>query len=362
MRKAHRMANSNLSQAKKAKNDEFYTQLSDIENELTHYRKHFEGKTILCNCDDPFESNFFKYFALNFEFLKLKKLIAVAYADSPIVKTRMCSTGHGYVAEMTFAADVNGDTAFDWNDIMEMFHNGSIKITDLNGKGDFRDEECLKLLDEADIVVTNPPFSLFREYVATLVEHEKKFLIIGNKNAITYKEIFPLLKNNEMWLGYNQPAPKLFMTPGMNGDRNNVEDDGQGHFMASFGNIGWFTNLDISKRHENIILFKRYREDPSFYPKYDNYDAINVDKVKYIPEDYDGIMGVPITFLDNYNPDQFEILGSRRWGKSEDLINIHVSHDREIAMNDKKTLINGKETYDRIFIRNLHPLMPKSSN
>ena len=239
---------------------------------------------------------FFKYFALNFEFLKLKRLIAVAYADSPIVKTRMCSTGHGYVAEMTFAADVNGDTAFDWDDIMEMFHNGSIRITDLKGKGDFRDEECLKLLDEADIVVTNPPFSLFREYVATLVEHEKKFLIIGNKNAVTYKEIFPLLKNNEMWIGYG--VPKDFVIP--NGGLSNKLG----------GLTRWFTNLDISKRHENIILFKRYREDPSFYPKYDNYDAINVDKVKYIPEDYDGIMGVPITFLDAYNPEQFEMIGA----------------------------------------------------
>lgn len=332
---------------------------------------------------------------MNFEFLKLKKLIAVAYADSPIVKTRMCSTGHGYVAEMTFAADVNGDTAFDWNDIMEMFHNGSIKITDLNGKGDFRDEECLKLLNEADIVVTNPPFSLFREYVATLVEHEKKFLIIGNKNAVTYKEIFPLLKNNEMWLGYNQPAPKLFMTPSMNSDRNNVEDDGKGHFMASFGNIGWFTNLDISKRHEDIILFKRYREDPSFYPKYDNYDAINVDKVKYIPEDYDGVMGVPITFLDNYNPEQFEVLGMTKTPICHDnadcakrcktysnamqykngvycgsgnkvndgsvILSNNFVKDKAYYMTEN---VNGYllAQYPIVLIRNLHPLTPKSSN
>lgn len=185
----------------------------------------------------------------------------------------------------------------------------------------------------------------------------KKFLIIGNKNAITYKEIFPLLKNNEMWLGYNQPAPKLFMTPGMNGDRNNVEDDGKGHFMASFGNIGWFTNLDISKRHENIILFKRYREDPSFYPKYDNYDAINVDKVKYIPEDYDGIMGVPITFLDTYNPEQFEMLGADfevKDGLLNDLViqSWNGKFDRGYVDNVRK--------YSRIFIRNLHPLLPKA--
>ena len=341
-------ANASLRSAAKVKNDEFYTQLSDIENELYHYRKHFEGKTILCNCDDPFESNFFKYFALNFEFLKLKKLIAVAYADSPIVKARTCN-GCGYVAEMSFARDVNGDTAFDWTDIMEMLHNGDIKITDLQGKGDFRDKECLDLLDEADVVVTNPPFSLFREYVATLVEHKKKFLIIGNQNAITYKEIFPLLKNNEMWLGYNMPAPKTFITPSINSDRTNVQDDGKGHFIASFGNISWFTNLDISKRHEELILFKRYREDPSFYPKYDNYDAINIDKVKYIPEDYDGIMGVPLTFMDKYNASQFEMLGIMNTGEENKGIRYpNTLHGRPV--------INGKEKYIRILIRNLHPL------
>jgi hypothetical protein len=179
-------------------------------------------------------------------------------------------------------------------------------------------------------------------------------LIIGNKNAITYKEIFPLLKNNEMWLGYNQPAPKLFMTPSMNSDRNNVEDDGKGHFMASFGNIGWFTNLDISKRHEDLILFKRYCEDPLFYLKYDNYDAINIDKVKYIPEDYDGVMGVPITFLDNYNPDQFEIID----------INPHfymiiasgLPKPKQLTMHN----VGRKDPYARVLIRNLHPLTPKA--
>lgn len=364
------MANSSLLQAKQAKNDEFYTRLPDVENELYHYRKHFEGKIILCNCDDPFESNFFKYFALNFESLKLKKLIAVAYADSPIVKTRMCSNGHGYVAEMTFAADVNGDTAFDWTDIMEMFHNGSIKITDLAGKGDFRDEECLKLLDEADIVVTNPPFSLFREYVTTLVEHKKKFLIIGNKNAVACKEIFPLLKNNEIWLGYS--IPKDFIMS--NGDLSNKLG----------GLTRWFTNLDISKRHEDLILFKRYREDPSFYPKYDNYDAINVDKVKYIPEDYDGVMGVPITFWNDYNPDQFEIIGACSGWDSSLITNEYSVNQLQFDKNGCKQVsklndgmplikfdtklpdktyytVDGEgyyyRTYSRILIRNRHPLI-----
>ena len=347
LRKAYRMANSktnanaSLRLAAKVKNDEFYTQLSDIENELYHYREHFVGKIVLCNCDDPFESNFFKYFALNFDALKLKKLIAVAYADSPIVKTRLCNGDHGYVAEMTFAADVNGDTAFDWTDIMEMFHNGNIRITDLKGKGDFRDEECLELLDEADIVVTNPPFSLFREYVATLIEHDKKFLIIGNKNAVICKDVFSLLKNNKIWLGYC--TPKDFITP-------------SGNLSNKLGGLTrWFTNLNISKRHEDLILFKRYYEDPSFYPKYDNYDAINVDKVKYIPEDYAGFMGVPITFVDKYNADQFEILGFMNTGEENRGIRYpNTPHGRPV--------INGKELYTRILIRNLHPLTPKSSN
>ena len=363
------MANSNLRQAKMAKNDEFYTQLSDIENELRHYRGHFEGKTILCNCDDPFESNFFKYFALNFEFLKLKKLIAVAYADSPIVKERLCNSGHGYVAEMTFATDVNGDTAFDWDDIMEMLHNGSIKITDLAGKGDFRDDECLKLLDEADIVVTNPPFSLFREYVATLVEHEKKFIVWGNMNAVTYKEIFPLLKNNEMWLGFMANKTCLFRLPDsyVRWDEKKTKEKNDGHHYGNVPSIATFTNLDISKRHENLILFKRYCEDPSFYPKYDNYDAINVDKVKYIPEDYDGVMGVPITFINNYNPEQFEIVGIAKRGAGDPALKTKVytkqDYDNCSDLNAGPVLItNGvpKNTYPRILIRNLHPLIPQS--
>lgn len=373
------MAYSSLSEAKRVKNDEFYTQLPDIENELTHYRQHFAGKTILCNCDDPFESNFFKYFALNFEFLKLKKLIVVAYADSPIVKTRMCSTGHGYVAEMTFAADVNGDTAFDWDDIMEMFHNGSIRITDLNGKGDFRDEECLKLLDEADIVVTNPPFSLFREYMATLVEHNKKFIVWGgNMNSVACKEIFPLIKNNKIWLGFMSNKTCLFRLPDSYArwDEKATAKANDGHHYGNVPSITTFTNLDISKRHENLILFKRYREDPLFYPKYDNYDAINVDKVKYIPEDYDGVMGVPITFLNVYNPEQFEMIGRAgdlQWAESEcDFFNppdeatcsIYKKQNSIWRKQNAYLIRNGKaETaYSRIFIRNLHPLTPKSSN
>lgn len=259
-------ANANLHKAKDAKNDEFYTQLTDVAKELMHYKAHFKDKIVLCNCDDPAWSAFWKYFHLNFAELGLKKLISTHYDKE----------------EATYKMEYTGG---DDNDI-----EVGIK-TPLEGNGDFRNQECLDLLDESDIVVTNPPFSLFREYVAILMEHKKKFLIIGNKNAITYKEFFPLLKNNEVWLGCTNV--KEFLQP-----------DGS---IKKFGNIGWFTNLDVAKRHEKLILWKNYT--PEEYPKYDNYDAINVDKVSEIPCDYDGVMGVPITFMDKYNPEQFEIIG-----------------------------------------------------
>ena len=258
--------NSNLHKAKDAKNDEFYTQLTDVAKELMHYKAHFKDKIVLCNCDDPTWSAFWKYFHLNFAELGLKKLISTHYDRK----------------EATYKMEYTGG---DDNDI-----EVGVK-TPLEGNGDFRNKECLDLLDECDIVVTNPPFSLFREYVAALMEHEKKFLIIGNKNAITYKEFFPLLKDDEVWIGCTNV--KEFLQP-----------DGS---IKKFGNIGWFTNLDVAKRHEKLILWKNYT--PEEYPKYDNYDAINVDKVSEIPCDYDGAMGVPITFLDSFSPDQFEILG-----------------------------------------------------
>lgn len=259
-------ANSNLHKAKDAKNDEFYTQLTDVAKELMHYKAHFKDKIVLCNCDDPTWSAFWKYFHLNFAELGLKKLISTHYDRE----------------EATYKMEYTGG---DDNDI-----EVGVK-TPLDGNGDFRNKECLELLDECDIVVTNPPFSLFREYVAVLMEHEKKFLIIGNKNAITYKEFFPLLKDDEVWIGCTNV--KEFLQP-----------DGS---TKKFGNIGWFTNLDVAKRHEKLILWKHYTSEE--YPKYDNYDAINVDKVSEIPCDYDGVMGVPITFLDKYNPEQFEIVG-----------------------------------------------------
>lgn len=259
--------NNNLHKAKDAKNDEFYTQLTDVSKELMHYKQHFKGKVVLCNCDDPTWSAFWKYFHLNFAELGLKKLISTHYDKD----------------EATYKMEYSGG---DDNDI-----EVGVKIP-LEGNGDFRNQECLDLLDESDIVVTNPPFSLFREYVAVLIEHQTKFLIIGNKNSITYKEFFPLLKNNEVWIGCNSPSE--FSTP-------------DGLTKKVNGLTRWFTNLDVAKRHEKLILWKNYT--PEEYPKYDNYDAINVGKVSEIPCDYDGVMGVPITFMDKYNPEQFEIVG-----------------------------------------------------
>lgn len=317
-------ANANLGAARAAKNDEFYTQLTDIEKELRHYRKHFKGKTVLCNCDDPFESNFFKYFVLNFNKLKLKKLVTTCYDGSAVAEYRN-GKAKPYKAVVTSVRDTTGDGGIDMDDIKELFESGENELTELNGNGDFRSPECLELMDEADIVVTNPPFSLFREYVKVLMQHKKKFIVIGSQNAITYKEIFPLLKDNEMWLGSNNPAPKEF-----------VQRDGT---IKKFGNICWYTNLDLKKRHEELIMVKKYTPDE--YPHYDNYDAIEVSKVASIPYDYDGVMGVPITFLDKYNPEQFEIIKFR---KGDD---------------DKDLAVNGKCPYFRILIRNKHPEAPK---
>ena len=277
-------ANANLHKAKNAKNDEFYTQLTDVAKELMHYKHHFKDKTVFCNCDDPTWSAFWKYFHLNFEALGLKKLISTHYDKT----------------EPTYKMEYTGG---DDNDI-----EVGVK-TPLEGNGDFRNQECLDLLDEADIVVTNPPFSLFREYVACLMEHKKKFIIWGNNNAITYKEFFPLLKDNEVWLGYivNQTCIFRLSDDYDKWDEKITSEMNDGHKYGKCPAISVFTNLDIQKRHEKLILWKNYT--PEEYPKYDNYDAINVNKVSDIPVDYDGVMGVPITFLGKYNPEQFEILG-----------------------------------------------------
>lgn len=308
------MSNSLLN-AKKAKNDEFYTQLPDIENELKHYKEHFKNKVVFCNCDDPFESNFFKYFAMNFNALGLKKLIATSYASSPIVGSELnnyidsdtellIQNKKAYKVTMSELKDTNGDGREDLFDVQELIKH---RIRYLKGDGDFRSDESIELLKQADIVVTNPPFSLFREYVSLLMDHKKKFVIIGSQNAIAYKEIFPLIKNNQLWLGW-KAGDMAFKVPHYYPPRDTrYWEDKKGQKWRSLGNICWFTNLDIAKRHEKLELYKKYNSED--YPKYFNYDGIDVDKVDSIPEDYDGVMGVPITFLDKFNPDQFEIIG-----------------------------------------------------
>ena len=293
--------NSNLHNAKRAKNDEFYTQLSDIEKEMAHYKDFFKGKIVYCNCDDARESNFFQYFTLNFEYLGLKKLITTGYKEN------------GKGVKLVYEGDKNGNKIVEDNEII---------IRELEGSGDFRSEECIELLKECDVVVTNPPFSLFREYVAQLMKYGKKFLIIGNKNAITYKEIFPYIKDNELWLGITNPDE--YRLP--NGEIT----------QSVKGLCRWFTNIPHNRRNTPLDLYKKYSADE--YPKYENYDTIEVSKVSEIPMDYNGVMGVPITFLDKYCPTQFEILGI-------------ANNVRWIGDFPCLTIIKGEKVYNRILIR-----------
>lgn len=367
--------NTDLGAARTAKKDEFYTQLTDIEKEMRYYRKHFKDKTVLCNCDDPFESNFFKYFALNFNRLGLKKLIATCYYSSPIAGQQLqygCDTNgqmtfyfedkgseenkskRPYKAVVTQVYDKMGDGGVDMLDVAELFRSGENELVELEGDGDFRSPKCLALLDEADIVVTNPPFSLFRDYVAVLMEHQKHFIIIGNVNAITYKEIFPLIMENKLWFGASiHSGDRKFYVPDdypLNAAGCGVDEDGKRYIRVK--GVRWYTNLDLKQRHEEMILVKRY--NPEEYPMFDNYDAVEVSKTCDIPCDYDGVMGVPITFMDKYSPDQFEILGcteSEGKGFSHGLWH----EDSGVA----QPLIDGTRKYKRIFIRNKHPEPPK---
>lgn len=297
------MANKSLSAAKEAKKDEFYTQLEDINKELKYYREHFRGKTVLCNCDDPRISNFFTYFAYNFEFLGLKRLITTCYKNQNV--DLFSQNKSEQAIYLIYDGDKNGNHIPDAEEI---------GIHPLKGDGDFRSRECIELLKQADIVVTNPPFSLFREYVAQLMEYEKKFIIIGNVNAVSTKEIFPLVMQNRMWLGQSiHSGDRKFLVPDdyeLNAAGCGIDENGK-KFIRVKG-VRWFTNLDFKERHEDIILYKNYTPDD--YPTFDNFDAINVGKTEEIPVDYDGVMGVPITFLDKYNPDQFEILGLTQIG------------------------------------------------
>jgi hypothetical protein len=364
--------NENLHAANKAKNDEFYTQFPDIANELKHYREHFRGKIVFCNCDDPYESNFFKYFALNFNQLGLKKLIATCYDGSPIANTQLqlfddssdaaChvpteKNRTAYKIVITEVTDANSDGAIDLSDVEWLIRNNHNILTKLKGNGDFRSTECIELLKEADIVVTNPPFSLFREYVAQLVQYQKKFIILGNMNAVTNKDFFPLIRNNNVWIGYGFNLSMVFKTTYPNkleANRKYVRSKGydpdQNYVKTPA--IAWYTNLDINKRHENLILYKHYT--PEEFPKYDNYEAINVDKVSDIPMDYNGVMGVPLTFLDKYNPSQFEILwqacGNTRVCAPTEILRI-LNYS---AMKEDRggcALLNGQRVYTRILIR-----------
>ena len=360
------MANKNLNAAKEAKKDEFYTQLEDINNELRHYREHFRGKTVLCNCDDPRVSNFFTYFAYNFEFLGLKRLITTCYKSQDM--DLFSQNKSEQAIYLIYDGDKNGNNIPDPEEI---------GIHPLKGDGDFRSREWIELLKQADIVVTNPPFSLFREYVAQLMEYDKKFLIIGNVNANTTKEIFPLIKDNKMWMGASiHSGDRKFWVPDgyeLNAAGCGVDETGKKYIRVK--GVRWFTNLDYKERHENLILDRNYSSD--YYPEYDNFNAIEVSKTEDIPCDYEGVMGVPVTFLDKYNPDQFEILGiTKTWfGMASKIYGEQIQVDkngkesRVTKLNDGAVLevktpptdktyykVDGKiyiQTYPRILIRRI---------
>lgn len=341
--------NKNLQEAKTNKKDEFYTQLSDIERELKHYKKHFKDKVVYCNCDDPRVSNFFHFFSYNFEKLGLKKLIATCYKNQDMELFSQNNSEQAIYLE--YEGDKNGNNIPDPKEI---------GIKKLKGDGDFRSKECIELLKQADIVVTNPPFSLFREYVSQLIEYDKKFIIVGHQNAIKYKEVFPLIRDNKLWLGYGFKGGAGHFINEYYEDYATATDRKEG--MIRVSGVHWFTNLEINKRYEDLILYKKYT--PEEYPKYENFDAINVDVTKDIPMDYDGFMGVPITFMDKYNPNQFEIIGVgiANLGLAigiEPYKPEHKKYRKEIQKRgavdgDLYMMVNGVVTvpYSRIIIRN----------
>lgn len=345
--------NVNLQAAKNVKDDEFYTTYESIDKELSHYTKHFQGKTVLCNCDDPFESNFCKYFLKNFNYLGLKRLICTSYRGSKVLATQLALVdiggeplieSQGYVMDVSRIAD--GSEPFSDEFIQSWLKKTSL-IKRLKEDGDFRSKECVKYLKQADIVVTNPPFSLFKEMVSLLVKYKKKYLLVGNQNALTYKEIFPLIQNNEAWTGY-QFGDMKFMVPADSEPRATrfwVDETGQK--WRSLGNAMWLTNLDIDRRHKILKLTKHY--SPDNYPTYDDYDAINIRQVQDIPMDYSGVMGVPITIINKYNSEQFELIGEANHGS-----------DNEYDLF--KPTVNGKLLFKRILIRNKQPMIQKVSS
>ena len=348
--------NSKLHMSRSDKADEFYTQLSLIESELKHYKAHFKGKIVFCNCDDPFESNFFKYFAMNFNSLGLKKLIATCYASSPVTGNELDyfvdkdgqlsflpapntvpmqdNNKHPYKVEITEVTDENEDGRVDLADVEYLLRNKKNALTLLEGDGDFRSPECVELLKQSDIIVTNPPFSLFREYVAQLMEYKKDFIIIGNQNAITYREILPLIRDNKVWLGYNNGHFWFKVPASYEEKKTDFKIDETGQKWRRMGNICWFTNVDIDKRHEDMTLFRNY--SPDLYPKYDDCNAIEVSRTTDIPCDYFDAMGVPMTFMQYYNPEQFLILGLD-------------NHEKEWVGHGPK--LNGKVIYRRLIIK-----------
>lgn len=368
------MANSNLTSAKKAKNDEFYTQYSDIQREIEAYLEYdantFRGKVVYSNCDDPFESNFFRYFVLNFKRLGLKSLITTSYKPSPIANTQLALFGDDKTLEpekgrpkvtanklvINEVGDINGDGSFTLQDIAEQLKaNKNNEWQPLEGDGDFRSDECIELLKQSDIVVTNPPFSLFREFIKQLFDYNKKFIVIGNMNAITYKEIFPLIKEDRLWLGNGfQGGNAYFATPNIRDFASGVYDKKTG--LVKFRNIVWFTNLDHGKRHQKLSLmttmdnlkFNKKMQSKTAYERYDNYKAIEVPFTNAIPSDYDGVMGVPISFLDKYNPDQFEIVGRADANIAKEGHELHIS-----GFKDKggAPMIGGSFVYKRVLIK-----------
>ena len=360
--------NAELNRAGVAKKDEFYTQLCDIEAELCFYKSCFEDKVVLCNCDDPFESNFFKYFVLHFNELKIRKLIATCYQYSSLSRnecsvdklfvSRAVGCRRAYKAVVTFVDDDNIQADHNTFIPESLFSSPGNSIELLDGDGDFRSSECLSLLDSSDVVVTNPPFSLFRDFIGTLISKEKKFLIIGNINAATYKEVFPLIRDNKIWLGASiHSGDRKFYVPStypLQATGCGCDDDGRRYIKVK--GIRWYTNLDMTQRHKGLELSKAYNSQD--YPTFDNYNAINVSRTANIPYDYPGIMGVPITFLDKYDPDQFDILmlanGNVRANSNPETLKL-VGYKRH--MNDKGGVgvINGKRSYARILIRNKRP-------
>ena len=362
-------SNTALSLRNRSPKDEFYTQLTDVELELRHYADQFRGKVVLCNCDDPYESNFFKYFAMNFNHLGLKKLIATCYDGSPIAGEQLSlldlpsvppgAERRAYKVEITEVPDANEDGAIDLSDVEYLIRNRRNVLTPLEGDGDFRSPECVALLDESDIVVTNPPFSLFQEYITLLLSSGKHLLVLGDQNCSKYTAIFPHVMANRLWFGYENGGTKWFRVP----DDYEIQTVSRKKVVSgiqyfSMGRIYWYTNLDTTKRHEPLTLYKHYT--PEEYPTYTNYTAIEVAKVAEIPVDYDGVMGVPITFLDKYNPDQFEIIGQSthlaepmsRYAPKED----YVTSEGKVVGGSGKLFIplaNGKHrgVYERILVK-----------